>query len=386
MADEITEYRVEIPEAELRDLHERLERTRWPETEPVQDWSQGVPLAYMQELCDYWASEYDWRATEARLNALPQFRTEIDDIGIHFIHVPSPHRGALPLVITHGWPGSIVEFMKVIGPLADPTADGGDAADAFHVVCPSLPGYGFSDKPGRPGWSVQRIASAWARLMARLGYDRYGTQGSDWGTSISASVGQQDPDHVAGIHLTPPLAPPDPETFEDLTQRERAALASLEHAGEWDSGYSQEQATRPQTIGYALVDSPAALCAWIIEKFWAWTDSGGHPENVITRDELLDNLMLYWLPRTGASSARLYWESIRQVNEWIAGPVRDTIAVPTGCSIFPKELQRPSRRWAEKRFTDIRYWNELEKGGHFAAFEQPGLYVDEVRSFFRLVR
>jgi epoxide hydrolase len=386
MADEITGYRVEIPEAELRDLHERLERTRWPETEPVQDWSQGVPLAYMQELCDYWASEYDWRATEARLNALPQFRTEIDDIGIHFIHVPSPHRGALPLVITHGWPGSIVEFMKVIGPLADPTADGGDAADAFHVVCPSLPGYGFSDKPGRPGWSVQRIASAWARLMARLGYDRYGTQGSDWGTSISASVGQQDPDHVAGIHLTPPLAPPDPETFEDLTERERAALASLEHAGEWDSGYSQEQATRPQTIGYALVDSPAALCAWIIEKFWAWTDSGGHPENVITRDELLDNLMLYWLPRTGASSARLYWESIRQVNEWIAGPVRDTIAVPTGCSIFPKELQRPSRRWAEKRFTDIRYWNELEKGGHFAAFEQPGLYVDEVRSFFRLVR
>jgi epoxide hydrolase len=386
MADEITEYRVEIPEAELRDLRERLERTRWPETEPVEDWSQGVPLAYMQELCDYWASEYDWRATEARLNALPQFRTEIDGIGIHLIHVRSPHRGALPLVITHGWPGSIIEFMKVIGPLADPTADGGDAADAFHVVCPSLPGYGFSDKPGRPGWNVQRIASAWARLMARLGYERYGAQGSDWGTSISASVGQQDPDHVAGIHLTPPLAPPDPETFEDLTERERAALASLEHAGEWDSGYSQEQATRPQTIGYALVDSPAALCAWIIEKFWAWTDSGGHPENVITRDELLDNLMLYWLPRAGASSARLYWESIRQVNEWIAGPARDTIAVPTGCSIFPKELQRPSRRWAEKRFTDIRYWNELEKGGHFAAFEQPGLYVDEVRSYFRLLR
>jgi pimeloyl-ACP methyl ester carboxylesterase len=386
MADEITEYRVEIPEAELRDLRERLERTRWPETEPVEDWSQGVPLAYMQELCDYWASEYDWRATEARLNALPQFRTEIDGVGIHFIHVRSPHRDALPLVITHGWPGSIVEFMKVIGPLADPTADGGDATDAFHVVCPSLPGYGFSDKPGRPGWNVQRIASAWARLMARLGYERYGAQGSDWGTSISASVGQQDPDHVAGIHLTPPLAPPDPETFEELTERERAALASLEHAGEWDSGYSQEQATRPQTIGYALVDSPAALCAWIIEKFWAWTDSGGHPENVITRDELLDNLMLYWLPRAGASSARLYWESIGQVNEWIAGPVRDTIAVPTGCSIFPKELQRPSRRWAEKRFTDIRYWNELEKGGHFAAFEQPGLYVDEVRSFFRLLR
>jgi pimeloyl-ACP methyl ester carboxylesterase len=222
--------------------------------------------------------------------------------------------------------------------------------------------------------------------MARLGYERYGAQGSDWGTSISASLGQQDAAHVAGIHLTPPLAPPDPATFHDLTERERAALASLEYSAEWDSGYSREHATRPQTIGYALVDSPAALCAWIIEKFHAWTDCDGHPENVLTRDELLDNLMLYWLPRTGASAARLYWESIGQVNEWISGSARDRVAVPTGCSIFPKELQRPSRRWAEKRFLDIRYWNEPPRGGHFAAFEQPELFVDEVRSFFRLVR
>jgi epoxide hydrolase len=222
--------------------------------------------------------------------------------------------------------------------------------------------------------------------MARLGYERYGAQGSDWGTSISASLGQQDAAHVAGIHLTPPLAPPDPATFHDLTERERAALASLEYSAEWDSGYSREHATRPQTIGYALVDSPAALCAWIIEKFHAWTDCDGHPENVLTRDELLDNLMLYWLPRTGASAARLYWESIGQVNEWISGSARDTVAVPTGCSIFPKELQRPSRRWAEKRFLDIRYWNEPPRGGHFAAFEQPELFVDEVRSVFRLVR
>jgi pimeloyl-ACP methyl ester carboxylesterase len=364
-------FRIETPEDELRDLRERLRRTRWPEAETVGDWSQGVPLAYLRELCRYWAEEYDWRATEARLNALPQFRAEIDGLGIHFIHVRSPRPDALPLVITHGWPGSVVEFLKVIGPLSED----------FHVVCPSLPGFGFSDKPAAPGWGVERIAGAWIQLMARLGYERYGAQGSDWGTSISASIGQQDPDRVAGIHLTPPLAPPDPATFDDLTERERAALASLEHSAEWDSGYSQEHATRPQTIGYALVDSPAALCAWIVEKLWAWSDG-----DVLTRDELLDNLMLYWLPRTGASSARLYWESIRQVNEWISGEAKDTIDVPTGCSIFPGELQRPSRRWAEKRFTDIRYWSEPDRGGHFAAFEQPELFVEEVRAFFRLVR
>ena len=346
MSDEVMPFRIGIPQADLGDLRERLAHARWPEAETVADWSQGVPLGYLRELCGYWADGYDWRATEARLNALPQFRTEIDGLGIHFIHVRSPHPDALPLVLTHGWPGSIVEFLKVIGPLTDPTADGGEAADAFHLVCPSLPGYGFSDKPARPGWGVERIADAWAALMARLGYGRYGAQGSDWGTSISASIGQQDPDHVAGIHLTPPLAPPDPATFDDLTEAERSALASLEHGREWEAGYSQEQATRPQTIGYALVDSPVGLCAWIVEKFWAWTDCDGHPENALTRDELLDNLMLYWLPGTGASSARLYWESIKQVNEWIAGPTDDTVAVPTGCSIFPKELQRPSRRWA----------------------------------------
>ena len=386
MSDEIEPFRVDIPSEELDDLRVRLQRTRWPERETVDDWSQGVPLAYLQDLCRYWAENYDWRTTECRLNELPQFRTTIDDLGIHFLHVRSPHADALPLVITHGWPGSIIEFLKVIGPLADPSRYGGDPGDAFHVVCPSLPGYGFSDKPSEPGWDVERIADAWAALMARLGYTRYGAQGSDWGTSISACLAQQDPEHVVGIHLTPPLAPPDPETLEDLSERERAALASLEHAAAWDSGYSQEHATRPQTIGYALADSPAALCAWIIEKFHAWTDSEGDLESVLTRDELLDNLMFYWLPRTGASSARLYWQSMRQVNEWISGAVNDSVTAPTGCSIFPKELQRPSRRWAEKRFLDIRYWNEPEKGGHFAAFEQPGLYLDEVRTFFRLVR
>ena len=340
----------------------------------------------MQELCGYWADGYDWRPTEARLNALPQFRTEIDGLGIHFVHVRSRHPDALPLVITHGWPGSIVELLKVIGPLADPTAHGGDAADAFHVVCPSLPGYGFSDKPSQPGWGVERIAGAWIRLMARLGYERYGAQGGDWGSSISTSVGQQDPGHVTGIHLTPPLAGPDPATLDDLTEAERSALASLERSQRWDSGYSMQQATRPQTLGYGLVDSPAGLCAWIVEKFWSWTDCEGHPENVLTRDELLDNLMLYWLAGTGASSARLYWESIRQVRRLFTEPNADTVTVPTGGSIFPKEVIRPSRRWAEKRFTEIRYWNELEVGGRFAAFEQPELFLDEVRSFFRMLR
>jgi pimeloyl-ACP methyl ester carboxylesterase len=276
----------------------------------------------------------------------------------------------------------VVEFLKVIGPLTDPD----DGGDAFHVVCPSLPGYGFSGKPGQAGWGVERIARAWAELMARLGYSRYGAAGSDWGTTISTLLGQQDRAHVAGVHLIPPLAGPDPATFEDLTDAERAAMESLEYAAEWDSGYSREHATRPQTVGYGLVDSPAFLAAWIVEKFWSWTDHSGPLDAVLSRDDLLDNLMLYWLPRTGASAARLYWESIRQVNEWIAGSADATVDVPVGCSVFPRELQRPSRRWAEKRFTDIRYWGEPERGGHFAAFEQPELFVDEIRAFFRLVR
>jgi pimeloyl-ACP methyl ester carboxylesterase len=383
---EVIPFRIEIPEAELADLRRRLRQTRWPEREPVADWSQGVPLDYLRELCDYWADGYNWRATEARLNARPQFRTVIDGLAVHFVHVRSPRPDALPLIITHGWPGSVVEFGKVIGPLSDPLSHGGQAADAFHVVCPSLPGYGFSGKPDGTGWGIERIAAAWASLMARLGYQRYGAVGSDWGTSVSTLLGLQDPEHVAGIHLSPPLAGPDPATFGDLTDAERAALAGLRHSAEWDSGYSTEHATRPQTIGYALTDSPAALAAWIVEKFWSWTDHDGSLDDVLTRDDLLDNLMLYWLPATGASSARLYWESIRQVNEWIADSSADTVDVPTGCSVFPAELQRPSRRWAQKRFTDIRYWNEPAHGGHFAAFEQPELFAEEVRAFFRLVR
>ena len=378
MADEVMPFTIDIPEADLHDLRDRLARTRWPEAETVDDWSQGIPLAYVKELCGYWADAYDWRKIEARLNTFPQYRTEIDGIGIHFLHVRSPNPDALPIVITHGWPGSVVEFHKVIEPLVDPAGHGADPADAFHVVCPSLPGYGFSDKPSRPGWRVERIADAWAELMARLGYARYGAQGGDWGSAVTTCLGVQDPDHVAGIHLNMPNAAPD-LGVGDLTEQEQAALASMDNYRKWDSGYSQQQSTRPQTVGYGLVDSPAAQCAWIVEKFWSWMDCDGHPENVLTRDELLDNVMLYWLPGTGASSGRLYWESFRRTRT-------DPVTVPAGCSVFPKELFRLSRRWAEKRYTNLVYWNELDKGGHFAAFEQPDLFVDEVRSFFRLVR
>jgi pimeloyl-ACP methyl ester carboxylesterase len=385
MSEKIMPYRVDVGAEVIDDLRRRLRATRWPDPETVDDWSQGVPLAYLKDLCRYWAEEYDWPARQDRLNAVPQFTTALDGLNIHFLHARSPHPGALPLVMTHGWPGSVVEFLNVIGPLTDPTAHGGDAADAFHVVCPSLPGYGFSERPSERGWTVERIADAWALLMARLGYDRYAAQGHDWGTSVSTGLAQRDTAHVVGVHLVPPLAPPDPDTFDDLTDDERRALHDLETAGESEDGYSFEQATKPQTIGYGLVDSPAALCAWIIEKFRSWSDCDGDPYSVFTRDELLDNLMLYWLTGTGASSARLYWESFRRVQKNFRTGATDAITVPTGCSIFPKENPRPSRRWAAKRFTDIRYWNEPEKGGHFAAFEQPALFVDEVRNCFRAI-
>jgi pimeloyl-ACP methyl ester carboxylesterase len=361
---DIRPFRIEATDAELDDLRQRLRATRWPEAEPVDDWSQGIPLAYLQEVCAYWAEQYDWRAREAYLNGFPQFRAAIDGLGIHFIHLRSPETNALPLVITHGWPGSVVEFHKVIGPLTDPVAHGGDAADAFHVVAPSLPGYGFSDKPTQPGWGIDKIGRGWASLMARLGYESYVAQGGDWGSLVTSAIGTQDPGHCLGIHLNMPLAFPDPETMNDLREDEQSALASLTHYEQWDSGYSKQQSTRPQTVGYGLVDSPAGQAGWILEKFWAWTDCEGHPEKVLTRDELLDNVMFYWLPAAGASSARLYWESFAQ-------PSLDEVKLPTGCSIFPKEILRTSRRWAEKRFTNIVYWNELERGGHFAAFEQP---------------
>ena len=373
-------WHLAVAQVELDDLRDRLARTRWPERETVPDWSQGVPLSYVQDLCRYWAVDYDWRRAERALNAVGQFRAEIDGLGVHLLHAQSAHPGALPLLLTHGWPGSVVEFLKVIGPLVDPPAHGGDAADAFHVVCPSLPGYGFSDKPAEAGWGVRRIAEAWARLMAGLGYERYGAQGGDWGAIVTMRLAGIDPEHLAGIHLNMPLVGREAITAAgEPTPAERAALAAYAEHRAWGTGYSKQQSTRPQTLGYGLVDSPAAQCAWIVEKFWAWTDCDGHPEHVLTRDELLDNVMLHWLPGTGASSARLYWESFGDRED-------ERIHVPAGCSIFPREIFPASRRWLEHRFTDLRHYHELERGGHFAAFEQPKAFVDEVRAFFRHVR
>jgi pimeloyl-ACP methyl ester carboxylesterase len=382
----ITPFEIRAGDDVLADLRERLRRTRWPEPATAGGWSQGVPLAELQTLCGYWADGYDWRAAERRLNRMPQFRTTIDGLGLHFVHATSPHPRAVPLVLTHGWPGSIVEFAKVIGPLTDPPAWGGDAADAFHVVCPSLPGYAFSDRPAEPGWTVERTARAWVELMQRLGYHRFIAAGHDWGTSISTSIAQQHPAHLLGIHLVPPLVAPDPATFDTLTPAEEAALHDLAASGDSGDGYSLEQSTRPQTIGYGLVDSPAALAAWILEKFQAWTDCDGDLSTVLTRDELLDNLMLYWLPGTGASAARMYWESFRAVQARFRTGTTDVVEVPTACSVFPRENPRPSRRWAERRFTDIRHWGEPVRGGHFAAFEQPALFVSELRAGLRAFR
>ncbi len=377
---DIEPFRIAATDAQLDDLRRRLANTRWPERECVDDWTQGIPLAYVQELCRYWLEKYDWRAREARLNRFAQFRTTIDGLGIHFVHARSPHPNAMPLVITHGWPGSIVEFDKVIEPLTNPTAFGGDAADAFHVVAPTLPGYGFSDKPSRTGWNVQRIARAWAELMPRLGYQRYAAQGGDWGAAVTMYIGVQDPANCLGIHMNLVLAMPD-GAATDLTEKEKSALEGMAYYRDWDSGYSKQQSTRPQTLGYGLTDSPAGQAAWIVEKFQSWTDCNGHPENVLTRDELLDNVMLYWLPATAASSARLYWESFRD-----AFARRDAVSVPVGCSVFPREIFRTSERWAKKRFPTLFYFNELNKGGHFAAMEQPELYIGEVRKCFRRLR
>jgi pimeloyl-ACP methyl ester carboxylesterase len=385
MPDRIEPFVISVDQAALGDLHDRLRHARWPEREPVGDWSQGMPLGYLRELCSYWAESYDWRATEARLNRIPQFTTAIDGLDIHFLHVRSPHPGAVPLIMTHGWPGSFLEFEQALGPLTDPPGHGGDAADAFDVVVPSLPGYGFSGKPTVTGWDVHRIARAWAELMTRLGYERFLAMGSDWGTSISTSLALQHPERLLGIHLVPPLAPPD-RAAGDLTEEERAAVADLDERTRTGSGYSAIQGTRPQTIGYALNDSPAGLCAWIAEKLWAWTDHPGDLGQVLTASQVLDNITVYWLTGTAASSARLYWESIAQVTEWFTTAASDNITVPAGCSIFPKEVPRPSRRSAQRRFTNIVYWNQPGRGGHFAAWEQPSLFTGEVRAVARSCR
>ena len=377
---DIRPFTLAIPQDQLDDLNRRLDAARWPEKEPVDDWSQGTPLAALQELVRYWRQDYDWRKCEARLNALGQFVTEIDGLDIHFLHVRSKHEGAKPLILTHGWPGSVIEFMGVIGPLTDPVAHGGRAEDAFHVVAPSLPGYGFSGKPTATGWNVAQIGRAWAELMARLGYARWYAQGGDWGSIVTTAIGSQAPAGLAGLHVNMAMVGPLKEELVDPGPEEQAALAASEHYHRYESGYSTQQFTRPQTIGYSLVDSPVGLAAWIYEKMMTWTDNQGRPEDAISRDAILDNIMLYWLNASGASSARLYWESYGSLGE---APL---VQVPSGVSNFPKEIVKTPRKWAERTYRNLVYWNTREKGGHFAAWEQPGPFVEELRKCFALMR
>lgn len=374
----IAPFTVEIPQAAIEDLNRRIDMTRWPERETVDDWSQGVPLAALQDFVAYWRHEYDWYACQQKLNDWGMFETEIDGVIIRFLHVRSPHAGARPLLLTHGWPGSILEFRRCIAPLTQPEEHGGAARDAFHLVIPCLPGYGFSGKPTVKGWSVQKIAQSWGELMRRLGYDRWLAQGGDWGSAVTTALGALKVDGCAGIHLNMPIARPLPEDMAAPGPDEMKALERLQHYQEWDSGYSKQQSTRPQTVGYGLVDSPAGLAGWIYEKMWAWTDNAGRAEDALSRDDILDNLMLYWLTATGASSARLYWESFGSFS-----PVQ--IDIPVAVSAFPKEIIPAPRKWFERTCSKLVYWGEQEKGGHFAAWEQPEAFVKELRAAFSLM-
>lgn len=376
----IRPFTLTVPQEQIDDLYRRLDAARWPEKEAVDDWSQGVPLSELRALCDYWRNTYDWRRCEARLNGLGQFITRIDGLDIHFLHIRSPHPGAVPLIMTHGWPGSVIEFLETIGPLTDPVAHGGRAEDAFHLVIPSLPGYGFSAKPEQAGWGVERIGRAWAELMTRLGYDRWFAQGGDWGAIVTTVMGGQAPRGLAGIHLNMPIARPTREDHANPGPEEIRAFEAGEHYKNFESGYSQIQSTRPQTIGYGLVDSPVAQAGWIYEKMWAWTDNQGKPEDALSRDTILDNIMLYWLPANGASSARLYWESFGSIAR--SEPVR----LPAGVTNFPKEITKAPRKWAERILANITWWTEADRGGHFAAWEEPDLFVEEVRGFFATLR
>jgi pimeloyl-ACP methyl ester carboxylesterase len=380
-------FHVDVPEEALEDLRQRLARTRWPEPATVPDWSQGVPVDWLRVLCDHWATGYDWRRLEARLNGLPQFVAPVDGIDVHLIHVRSPEPSALPLIVSHGWPGSVVEFLDVLGPLTDPVAHGGAAADAFHVVCPSLPGFGWSGKPTATGWGPRRIADAWASLMTTLGYDRFGAQGGDWGSAITTGLADRHPDRLAGIHLNYVPVRPSHATDDDLTEFERKSMADLGYHREWGMGYSMQQATRPQTLGYGLVDSPVGQCAWIAEKYWAWTDHDGDPLGALDRDRMLDNVSVYWHTGTAASSARIYWEDgFARPSNRDRYRQQEPLRVPVGVSVFPREIVRPSRRWCERVYPDLRFYEQVDRGGHFAAWEQPDLFVDQVRRAFRQMR
>ena len=378
--DEVEAAPLAVAQGQLDDLRSRLERTRWPERETVEDWSQGAPLERVRALCAYWRDGYDWRRCEAMLNGWNPKRTVLDGLGIHFLHVRSPEPDALPIIMTHGWPGSVIESHRCIGPLTDPATHGGDSRDAFHLVIPSLPGFGFSDKPEGTGWGVERIAQAWTTLMGRLGYARWGAQGGDWGAFVTAAIGSAAPPGCVGVQLNMLGVAPQPGDDKDDSPDVRRTFERMKRFGAEEIGYAKKQATRPQTIGYALTDSPVGQAAWIYEKLKAWSDPARSPEETFGLDAMLDNLTLYWLPGTAAASARLYWESLGDA------VLRRPIALPVGVSLFPHDTSTAPRKWAERLFPRIVHWREVEAGGHFGAFEQPEIFVREVRDAFRPMR
>jgi epoxide hydrolase len=380
---ELRPFQVEIGDAAIVDLRERLARTRWPEKELVSDWSMGIPLAYVQELAEYWEKSYDMQRVADRLNRYEQFMTTIDGVDVHFLWVRSPVAGATPCIMTHGWPGSVMEFTKVIDRLVDPVSDGGEASDALELVIPSLPGHGWSGKPTVTGWSMEKIAQAWIELMDRLGYARWVAQGGDWGANISTAIGRlADPTKLIGIHLNWALA--DPAKLTELggpNEEEQRYLARLQNASQAEFGYALEQGTKPQTLGYGLTDSPVGQLAWIVEKFKTWSDCGDKLENSFTKDELLDNVMVYWLNAAAASSARLYWHSLVSSIETF-----DEVPAPSAYSRFPADNVALSERWARTRYTDLRYYGTPQRGGHFAAYENPVEFVTEVRAGLRALQ
>ncbi|MFD4790053.1 epoxide hydrolase family protein [Streptomyces sp. NPDC058459] len=384
----IRPFRIDVPESELADLRHRLDRTRWPDELPGAGWDLGVPLGYLRELAHYWRHVYDWRAAEARLNEWPQFMTTIDGANIHFAHLRSPEPDATPLIITHGWPGSFAEFERIAGPLTDPRTHGGDPADAFHLVLPSIPGFGFSGPTREPGWENRRTAAAFAELMDRLGYGRYGAQGGDWGAAVSRELGRIRPERVIGVHLNlipgaGATAEPTGEELAVLSPAERArTLASWERMKEWSrekQGYADVQSTRPQTLSYALTDSPVGQLAWIAEKFKEWTDSADRPEDAVDRDHMLTDVTLYWLTGTAGSSARIYYE---RAHAGHAGQPAEPSPAPTAFASFPRENFIVLRHIAERTENIVR-WTEFDRGGHFAAMEQPEALVGDIRAFFR---
>jgi pimeloyl-ACP methyl ester carboxylesterase len=385
----IRPFRVNVSQEALDDLRRRIAATRWPDQETVSDRSQGMQLATMKELVRYWHSDYDWRKAEARLNALPQFVTTIEGVDIHFIHVRSKHAKALPLIMTHGWPGSVFELLKTVGPLTDPTAYGGKAEEAFDLVLPSMPGYGYSGRPQGRGWNPERIARAWVELMKRLGYARYVAQGGDWGSVIADKMAKQAPQGLLGIHVNMPATVP-PEVAKilasggpaptGLSPEEKVAFEGMDALYKKGSGYALMMVTRPQTLGYSLADSPVGLAAWFYDKFADWTDTNGNPERALTRDEMLDDITLYWFTNTGTSGARLYWEN--NANNFNAVD----ISIPAAITVFPGEIYRAPRSWAERAYRKLIYYNVVDKGGHFAAWEQPQLFSEELRKAFRSLR